>query len=424
MRNVGRRGLKGRWLERKAEGAWLLVVAVLLVSTSGCDSLLEVELPSRVEADRLNDPALAETLVLSAIADFECAFSNYIPATGMLTDELIGSTGWIAPTEWHQRRLFGSSSQLTNSCTALGWGVFSTLSTAYFQAREAVRKITGFPDAEVQNKAELLATANAYGAYAATLIGEGFCEAALELSPLMTPEEVFQTAEQQFTEAISMAQQAGNEDVRNMALVGRARVRLNLGRTGEAVADAQQVEEGYLRVATRSNATAKRRNRIAEDQHENFYVAVDPRFRNLEVGSVPDPRVEILDAGRMGHDGVTPSILSLKYQSNEDPIPIARWEEAQLIIAEVEGGQVAVDIINRLRAPYGLPPFVSSDPQEIAAQVLEERRRELFLESHRLGDFLRLGIPFDEGTTPKGVPYGSTTCLPLPDVERDANPNI
>ena len=60
----------------------------------------------------------------------------------------------------------------------------------------------------------------------------------------------------------------------------------------------------------------------------------------------------------------------------------------------------------------------------ISAQVIEERRRELFLDGHRLNDVLRLNLPFDTGTTFKGVPYGDTKCLPLPDAERLANPNF
>ena len=40
--------------------------------------------------------------------------------------------------------------------------------------------------------------------------------------------------------------------------------------------------------------------------------------------------------------------------------PLARWEEAQLIIAEVEGGQSAIDIINDLHARVGIPPFTAN----------------------------------------------------------------
>ena len=60
-------------------------------------------------------------------------------------------------------------------------------------------------------------------------------------------------------------------------------------------------------------------------------------------------------------------------------------------------------------------------------EVIEERRRELWLEGHRLYDIGRFDIPRTPvaGTPyPKGGSYGNTTCLPLPDVERFNNPNI
>lgn len=411
----------------RANGRSLAVAAVFLVvaGATACDSLLEVELPSRLPASALDDPSLAETLVLSAVADFECALANYAPATGMLTDEFIGSTGWIAPTQWDQRRIFPDNGNLGSAgCTSLGWGVFRPLSTAYFTARDAVQRITDFPDDEVSNKPDLLGTATAYGAYTLTILGEAFCEVTVDLGPIMTPTETLEMAEAQFGEAITLAQQSGNSEIVNMARVGRARVRLDLGKLSEAAADAGEVPEGFVKMATRSGTAETRWNRVAVDQHENFYISVDPSFRDLEVDGVEDPRVEVFDAGRNGHDGVTASFLSTKFMSNSDPIPIASWDEAQLIIAEAEGGQEAVDAINRLRMKEDLPTFSSSDPDEIAAQVLEERRRELFAEGHRLNDILRHDLAWQEGTTHKGVPYGPTTCLPLPDVERDNNPNV
>ncbi|MGH7129375.1 MAG: RagB/SusD family nutrient uptake outer membrane protein, partial [Planctomycetaceae bacterium] len=368
-----------------------------------------MELPSRLPAEALDNPAMAPTLVLSAIADFECALANYIPATGMLTDELIGSTGWIAPTMWDQRRIFPDNGNLgEEGCTDLGWGVFRPLSTAYFTARDAGRRLSALSDEQVADRTALLGQAAAYGAYTLTLLGESFCEVAVELGPLMTPAETLQRAEQEFTSALELAQQAGDEETANMALVGRARVRLDLGKMAEAAADARLIPEGFLKVATRSGSSERRWNRVSVDFHENFYISVDPRFRDLDVDGVPDSRVVVNDAGRNGHDGVTHSFLAMKYESNADPLPIASWDEAQLIIAEAEGGQSAVDAINRLRIQAGLPLFSSADPAAIAAQVQEERRRELYLEGHRLNDFLRHGLAWDQGTTHKGVPFGPT----------------
>lgn len=409
---------------KRRRGMLLLGLSILL-TTAGCDRLLDVELPSRLPAEALDNPSLAQTLVLGAVADFECAFTNYVAATAMLTDEVIGSTGWIAPTTWDQRRIFADNGNLGSSgCTALGWGVFTPLSVAYFQSQDAIERIESFDDADVPGKPSLIATAGAYGAYTLTLLGEGFCEAAVLLGPIQTPTQILERAEAEFTTALDLARQAGLDDIANMALVGRARARLDLGKKAEAAADAQQVPEGFVMEATYSGSTERRWNRVAVDFHENFYISVDPRFRDLEVDGVPDPRVPVFDAGRNGHDGITPSILSSKYSTNSDPMPVASWEEAQLIIAEAEGGASAVDAINRLRDKAGLPHFASSDPAEIMSQVYEERRRELFLEGHRINDYLRLGLPWDQGTTHKGVPFGPTTCLPLPDVERDNNPNI
>ena len=37
---------------------------------------------------------------------------------------------------------------------------------------------------------------------------------------------------------------------------------------------------------------------------------------------------------------------------------------------------------------------------------------------------LRLGIPFPTGVNHKGQPWGTMTCMPLPDQEKLNNPNI
>jgi hypothetical protein len=206
--------------------------------------------------------------------------------------------------------------------------------------------------------------------------------------------------------------------------VGRARVRLDLGKKAEAAADARLVPQGFVLNGSRSAVNARRSNRLAVDFHRNFFLSVDPSFRGLTVGGMADPRVPVSDAARNGHDGQTRIFTQTKYRNDGDPIPIATWQEAQLIIAEAEGGQSAVTAINLVRASYGLPLFNSTDPAAIDAQVREERRRELYLEGHRLNDLLRFNLPFPSGNTHKGVAFGTTTCMPLPDVERLNNPNF
>jgi hypothetical protein len=96
-----------------------------------------------------------------------------------------------------------------------------------------------------------------------------------------------------------------------------------------------------------------------------------------------------------------------------------------------------VAYINALHAAVNLPDFASTDPATIMSQLIEERSRELFLESHRGYDINRFNLPLlpaagtlfmtpnpGGGTRNKGGDYGSVRCLPLPDVERDNNPNL
>src|SRR5207249_76309 len=83
-------------------------------------------------------------------------------------------------------------------------------------------------------------------------------------------------------------------------------------------------------------------------------------------------------------------------------ISLATWREAQLIIAEVRGGQEAIDAMNRVRVAAGLPNLSASEMADIPGTLVEERRRTLFSEGQRYNDMLRLGIPFPTGFNQKG----------------------
>ena len=404
---------------------------VLLVSLTACDGLLDVDFPGTAAAELLDDPAMAQTIMVSALGDFECAYTNYVGGTASLTDEFLGSSGWTAMESWDRRWIDadGGGAYDTGSCTSLGYGVYRPLHTARFQAEDARARLAGFPDEAVPNRASDMATLAAYAGYSLALLGEGFCEMAVDGGERLSREDVFRMAETRFTEAITEATAAGDGDILNMAYVGRARVRLNLNQGSDAVADAERVTDGYVRYATRSGTDPRRWNRVAVYNHRDVFVSVHPDFRDLEVDGVPDPRVPVEDSGRLGQDGRTALWLQLKYQSDSDDVPIATWEEAQLIIAEIQGGQTAVEIINNLRERAGVPgTFESSDPDEILEEVLEERRRELYLQGHRLNDLLRHDLPFPDytgdGRTHKGQIYGAATCLPLPNAEIHSNPNI
>lgn len=406
---------------RFAAGATGLV-AVCSLGLSGCESVLDVKLPGSVTAETLDNPAMAATINSSVIGDFECAFANYVNSTALLSAEMIHSSGWLEVRIWSQRRITPQESSNLGDCrTTRGFGTYLTLHTARVQAEDARKRFEGW---DVANKNSVLATAAAYAGYATALLGEGYCEMVLDGGPIMTPAQVLAVAEDRFGKAIDLAQQAGNSDIVNMARVGRARVRLDLGKKGDAAADAKLVPDGYTKLVTRSAEERSRNNRIWLLNQDTRDITVPPDFRNLRWQGTADSRVRSQFSGGKGFDAETDLWYQLKYTARTTPVTLASWKEAQLIIAEAEGGQTAVQIINELHRRAGLPAFGGGDAAAIQAQVVEERRRELWLEGHRLNDMLRLKIPFLSGVDHTNQPYGPTTCLPLPLVERTGNPNI
>lgn len=418
-------GYRPATTRRRRAGAGMLVFAAALL-VAGCDQLLQVEVPGDVDAGSLDDPRMAPILVAGVIADFECAFSNYTLLAGSVADEIMNASTAAVYNNYDRRFISPSESSFATGSCASGTGLYSPLSTARFVADDTYQRLEGFADADVPNRASLMATSAAYAGYSLVLFGEGFCETAIDSGPALTPNEVLALAEDRFTAAIQHAQASNNAEILHMAYVGRARARLGLGNLAGAASDARQVPEGFRKDATHSGVNARRENKVHTFSHRERWSTIHPNFWDVTWDGEPDPRVAVSDAGRNGSDELTPLFLPDRFASADDPIPIAHWEEAQLIIAEAEGGATAVEIINDLLARVGLEPsFSATDPAEIQAGVIEQRRRQLFLQSHRLGDMIRYGLPFSTGLHPyKLTEYGNTTCFPLPDVERFNNPNI
>ncbi len=398
----------------------VFVVAVLLFIS--CDSLLNVDTPSFVSADDLENPELAELIVTGAASDFEFAFQGYVLTGAIFGNELGDATFTAARWEVDQRRIRPASTRFVN---AADFGVYAPLSTARFAADDALRRLDEWTDQQVPNRTALIARAAAYSGYSHLLMGEAFCTASFDLGPELPRQDVFNRAVDRFNQAISAAQTAGEDDIMHMASVGLGRTLLNLGQPGPAADAVSAVPDGFRFDVSASAETGRRNNRIFA-QFNSQAVTVNPGYRDLEVEGESDPRVPVeFDAV---NSAGTEVFITTKYGGFGTPIPLARSAEAMLITAEAEGGQTAVNIINQLRAEHNLPSFSSTDEQEIFDQIVEERIREFFLESHTLFDLMRYDLPLSPAPgsqyRDQNDTYGDQRCMPLPDVERDNNPNI
>ncbi len=401
-----------------------ILVALPLLANTACDGLLDVELPGTVPATSLDNPALARTLVNSALGRFECAYTSYVVTTGVLSNEFINASTWLNLNTWGWKGL--ELHTIAGGCPAgrdaTDIGAYSPLQQARYLAEEGIRRIEGYPADQVTGKAEMLAQLNAYAGYSYVLLGEGFCEMAIDLGPLMPLPQVFAKAEERFTTAITHAKTAGNTNLELLATAGRARARLDKRDLAGAATDAERIPDNFVFNAEYSVVNGIRENRVFNLNRRNRYLSVEPSaYANLRVGTVADTRVNTTDSGLRGHDDQTRHFFQNKYNSAAAPIPMASWFEAQLILAEARPAE-AVAAINRIRAKQNLPAVTPG--ADVLAMVIEERRRQLFAEGHRFNDMLRHRIAFPTGFNHKGQAWGPITCMPLPDQEKLNNPNL
>ena len=409
-----------------------LVGAVLVFSVivMGCDSLLEVDLPGRIPVEDLDDPRSASLLVVSATNDLECAWTDWVKSHSMFVEEIIG--GSSSPREpamsARRRANIAEFGGLAGCNRGGGTSIYLPLQTARYQAEDTYQRITDWlaDGKAVADADKSLARMAVNAGYIYTVFGEVYCDmsVAIDGGPLVSKQQLLTSGEEWFTKAMVHAQAASATDLMNLATVGRARARLNRGDGPGAVADATAVDAGFVFWVQRDGTETILQNAIAYRNWVDEGIAVGENYRALEVNSQPDPRVVVTDAGRISQDGQTPLWFQHKYTDVADDQRMASWVEAQFIIAEVQGGQVAVDMINSIRDIWSLPHFASSDPVAIMAQVAEEKRREFYLEGHRMGDEQRFGIPAPTGITHKGWTYADLNCWPLMDSERERNPNI
>jgi hypothetical protein len=431
---------RGTSRSSRRAGPWMVAAALVLAAGAceGVESLLEVDAPDKIPAEVLDDPVKAPLLVNGVIADFECAFGAYTVLGGILGEELVESTQTANRWPYERRNVIASDELYsTGACEALG--VYRPLSTARWTADAVLAKLQTWTDDQMPqgvSRTQLIATTAAYAGYAYLIMGEAFCSMAFDSGPEVQSAGAFALAEERFTLAITAATTLGGTtgaDLRNMALVGRARSRLDRNQYAAAAEDAALVTQNYVRNVNASAASTRRQNRVwAQNGPNSNATTVDPRYRGLMVEGVADTRVPVVESSppRNAVDGAR-IWEQRKYALAATPIPLASWDEAQLIRAEAAaraGDPVAArGFINALRTKAGLPQYAGGTASEVLAQVIQERSRELFLESHHFFDIRRFELPLTPApgaTFSKGGTYGTTRCLPLPDVERLNNPNI
>jgi hypothetical protein len=424
---------------RSSSFARTLSAALPLFALLACREVttLEQSNPGSIDASTLYTPQNAQLLLNGAIGDFECAFSRYVAGSGLFTDELSVAISNTTNFDYDRRTIQSNASYGTGTCGSNQQPpIYTTLATARGSSDTLLAKLRGWKDADLPatfNRTKMIGQAAAYAGYSLVLLGEGMCSAALNVGPEMTPAQLFGEAKIRFDSSVVAATAANDATTLNLALLGRARTLLDLGDAANAAIDAAKIPGTFSVSMSTDGINIRRENFIFVSINQNSWSTVDPSFRGLTINGSPDPRVAVTNSGRAGTTAGTQIWTVDKYNSLTVGIPIARYAEAQLIIADAKVAandlNGAATAINTVRATRNLPQYSAAGQtkDQVLAQVVEERRRELFLEGHRLGDLRRYNLPFAPASGTAfigGGTYGTQTCFPLPDVERVNNPNI
>ncbi len=340
------------------------------------------------------------------------------PATG-------GCDSDSEDSSWFDQ-VMGARALISN---AGGTGIYDRLSTDW--------DVSVVPDNE-----RLRAISAIYSAAAYEHFGSFFCEMTFDGGPLQTPAQILAQAETWIGTAQGHIASAGGDfampygiassatDLANGLL---ARIRWANGDLAGAATAAALVPDGFDAWITRETGPI-RRNKIYDAGtavgYSGMLGQIDwwngattnphtgaawpnpiPFTGYIDLGIGPDGRaidangnpVLETDAGavddsRVAHfiksiQGPVPRDVPDKYQSETDDIPFVTWREMRLIEAEAAGGQTAIDIVNDLRNAAGLPAAAQigglyqaellADDEQLRYMILEERRREFFVEGGR-----------------------------------------
>lgn len=415
------------------------ILALLLFSAVACDGILDVSNPGAIEEGELTDPALEQTMINGVIGEFQYTHSYVSQWTGTVADELLLDHTFAQTIPMVLRTLDENNVYVNN--------IYSFWQRSRASADDAVARLQVMHGDGAWSRLNMLKSL-AYGGYSYVLMGETFCEVPINVSAPYSPDEMFAMAIERFEQALEVADNAlaaGEpgarvEMFRNLAYLGAARASLNLGEMGDAESFASQVEDDFEMWIRHSENSARQYNPFRDPTTgaNNRYLSPGLPFQNLDDIRVPHTAEKLtsLVEGTMMYIPYQPYSFSdwtpedsLEFQRSTD-VRFASTLEARYIIAEAQGATgYTLNLVNERRQFAGHDE-VNLAGDDLMAELREQRARDFYLTGKRFGDLRRYknlyGIDlFPSGIDPfQDLPYGDVTCLPIPQSERNSNPNL
>lgn len=409
----------------------------LALTVAACDT--DVTNPGPTPDEVLDRPAAHQAIANGAARQLFDALNEVAYTTSAVTRELFpaGSTSSFGISINQQ------SGRLTYDDEHVSW---TNLHEARAIAEQGIERFERVRAEEGIVGYRPAAEAALWAGYANRLLGENWCEAAIDGGPIISHTEVLQRAEAWFTRTIELATGSSElDEVRTAATAGRASVRVDLGDWAGAVADAAQVPTSFVFWALYHDLEQSQFNRT-------YFAGADEPYRAVTVWNTVyedyyletgDPRAPWEDTGQEGDasvglvGGTVPFYRQLKYAERGADIRLSSGYEMRLIEAESllrEGQwQEAMAIVNERRLDLGLDPWTPSNLEQAWTAFKRERGIELWLEGRRMADLRRWEAegtpgeldPLEQAGHPDSyLAADQSLCYQIPKDEREANPNI
>ena len=422
-----------------------VLLIALAIGACSPDRLLDVRDIDVLDPRTLNTKEALPTLLAGSLSAFQIAYSGagdlsngghegVVNLSGLLTDEFIHAETFPDRQGVDVRSIAPGNGSVK--------GVFFDLAQARALADLTSARYNTF-DQGVEGHSETLSLSG----FSYVLFAEQFCSGVpfstltddgVDFGQPQTRDEILAIALAKFDSALTFALDNENEDLADLARIGRGRVLLNQGNFAQAAAAVNTVPTGFSYAIEGSSNSARQNNGIWNYTVNFFGFSVPERegTNGLNWRSANDARVPWINTGEVGFDGETPYFMQQKYPDKESETVLASGVEARLIEAEaaLQGGNTtaAMNFLNALRTAQGLSTLAA--PGTAAARVdllFRERAFWLYLTAHRLGDMRRLirqygrsqSTVFPVGDYHKGGAYGSDVNFPVSSDERN-NPNF
>ena len=397
--------------------------AALIAGLVSCD--LGVSNPGPVNDEALDDAAANDAIVNGMGRSLSRAIGYISYTGGIIAKEIVASGS-------NNVAIFGVS--LKQRAGLLDPGLEETndhwrfAQQARWVSEDGVRRIRETLGANF-SKSPFAAQALVHAGFAERLLGENMCVAVIDGGPTEARSAYFTRAEAEFTEAIAVANAAGNVILERAARAGRASVRVWLNDWTGAAADARLVPTGFVYQAIYSNLEQAQYNRLywANGNQPNRSHSVVGTFYESYYTTTKDSRTpwSTNPAFPRGPANVL-WYFQTKFDKTSSPMNLVSAREMKLIIAEslLRSGDWpgALAEINAIRSSVGVPAWPATNVAETWTALGRERGIELWLEGRRLGDLYRWQTGKVPGTFDDMT--GRDMCFPVGVSETTTNPNL